>query len=119
MRDYPGSTRYTPEELQAFTDPDVAVQAAATRAHGAEIAAFLEYIIKKHDIPKIRDVNGRKVNGLTLLTWSLSNIVAFSFLGNAQCFSKETTDFLDQYLRTVVLYGKWHLRPDTYVSRRR
>lgn len=105
MRDYPRSSRYTPEELAAFSDPDVNVQAAAIKAHGEEIAAFIEYFIKKYDIPKIKCVDGRKTGGLALLTWSMSNILAFAFLGNARYFAKSTQDLLAQYLRTVVLHG--------------
>ena len=70
------------------------------------MAGFLEYFIKEHDIPKIEVVDGKKTKGLALLTWSMSNIWAFSFLGNANVFSKTTTDFLSEYLRTVVLYGE-------------
>ena len=106
LRDYPGSTPYTPKELAALSSDDATQQAAATKAHGDEVAAFLEYFIKKHDIPKIVDVSGKRTGGLALVTWSMSNIVAFSFLGNARWFPEETRSFLEQYVRAVVLYGE-------------
>lgn len=106
MRDYLGSTSYTPEELQAYADADLSVQAAAMKAHGEEMATFLECFIKKYNIPKIQVIDGKKTKGLALLTWSMSNILAFSFLGNVTLFPKETVDFLAQYLHTVVLYGE-------------
>ena len=106
LRDYPGSTPYSTDELAALSSDDVTQQTAATKAHGDEVAAFLEYFIKKHGIPKIADADGSRTGGLALVTWSMSNILAFSFLGNVRSLSPETSSFLEQYVRAVVLYGK-------------
>ncbi|KIP03868.1 hypothetical protein PHLGIDRAFT_76932 [Phlebiopsis gigantea 11061_1 CR5-6] len=104
LRDYPGATPFSPEELAALSSDDVTQQTAATKAHGDETAAFLEYFVKKHIIPKIVDADGTRTGGLALVTWSMSNILAFSFLGNARWFPLETSSFLEQYVRAVVLY---------------
>jgi hypothetical protein len=107
MRDYPGSTPYSPEELAALASPDVSIQATALRAHAEELAAFMEYFIKENSIPKLEVLNGQRTGGLALLTWSMSNILAFAVLANAVSFPQEIRELLGLYLRTVVLFGEW------------
>lgn len=106
MRDYPGSTLYSPEELAALANPDASVQAAAVRTHAEELAAFMEHFIEENHIPKLKVSNGQRTGGLALLTWSMSNMLAFAFLANAVSFPQETRELLEQYLRTVVLFGE-------------
>ncbi|EKM49786.1 uncharacterized protein PHACADRAFT_179168 [Phanerochaete carnosa HHB-10118-sp] len=103
MRDYPGSTGYTPEELNAFADPDFTVQDAALRTHGEQLAAFLEYLVRSHEIQPIETVNGKRTKGIALVAWSMGNLLTMTFLGNASKFSAQRTAFLAKYLRTVVM----------------
>ncbi len=105
MRDYPGSSRFSPEELKAIASSDRETQAKAIKALGLQISAFLVHIIKKCDIPKFTEENGKKKGGLALLGWSLGNLVSMSMLGNAGTLPDDTKDFLERYLRTVVMYG--------------
>lgn len=105
MRDYPGSTGYTPEELDALADPDVAIQDAALRAHGEQLAAFLVHLVKTHEIQPAQIVSRKRANGVALVTWSMGNLLGMAFLGNAMKYHEETRDFLAKYLRTVVMYG--------------
>ncbi|THG96355.1 hypothetical protein EW026_g5466 [Hermanssonia centrifuga] len=104
MRDYPGSSRFSPEELKAIASSDRETQAKAIKALGLQISAFLVHIIKKCDIPKFTEENGKKKGGLALLGWSLGNLVSMSMLGNAGTLPDDTKDFLERYLRTVVMY---------------
>ncbi|GJE92656.1 hypothetical protein PsYK624_088110 [Phanerochaete sordida] len=104
MRDYPGSTGYTLEQLRALGSSDIAVQDEAMKTHGAQLAAFLVHVVKNLGIKPIQLVDGRRTNGLALSTWSMGNMLGMAFLGNAPRLQKETTDFLVRYLRTHVMF---------------
>ena len=106
MRDYPGSSPFTPEEVAGMASKDVQEQAGVIREMGRQIATFLAYFIHKYDIPTPRITRGKKNGGLSLLTWSLSNTMSMSLLGNAHTLPKKTKEVLDQYWHTLVMYGK-------------
>lgn len=106
LRDYPGSTPYTAEELAALSNPDPTIQAKAFRSQAEQLVAFLEYFIKQNNIPKLKEFGGTRSGGLVVLTWSMSNVISFSFLGEADTFPRTTRNLLGEYLRTVVLFGK-------------
>lgn len=106
MRDYPGSSPYTQVELEALQSPDTQVQASALKQHGVELAAFLVGYIRDNNIPAPqKSADGNIVGGLAVVSWSLANIVTYSFLSRANDLSINYKDVLGRYLRTVVLYG--------------
>ncbi len=105
LRDYTGSSAYSPSELQMLADADFEAQVSIIRDQGREIAAFLVHYIKGQGIPPIGRREGKRTGGVSLLAWSLANIVSLSFLGNASSLDQETQTFLEAYLRNVVLYG--------------
>lgn len=101
MRDYPGSSSFSPEELKAFsTSPHNAVQEI-----GHQLAAFLVYFVQKYKIPEIRLIDGKQTAGLVFLTWSFSNTFHMSLLGNAHTLPAETKAVLSKYWRRSVMYG--------------
>ena len=104
-RDYPGSTPYNADELEAFKSPDVEKQTAAMQAQGRQIAKFLEYLIGSHNIPPLVCKDGEKYGGISILAWSLGSIILLPFLGHAHLLEEPTRNVLEGYLRTVVLYG--------------
>ena len=101
MRDYPGSSPFSPQEILAFSNsPHEAV-----RELGQQFAAFLVYFVQKYGIPEVQVVNGKRASGIAFLTWSFSNTFHMSLLGNAHTLPKETKALLERYWRRSVLYG--------------
>lgn len=109
LRDYPGSTPYSPSELDALCSPgrDVDQQKAAIRTLGLEISAFLKHIFTTAGLPEISESDGRKLGGVVLMSWSLGNIWTLSMLTNAEHLDHETKVILPSYLRTLVMYGEY------------
>lgn len=109
LRHYPGSTPLSSAELAALKS-DAGSQASFTRDRGLEIAAFLEWFIRKENIPKktpsLDRIDGDQIaGGLSLLGWSSGNCITLSFLAHADVLSKESQDSLNTYLRAFVIYG--------------
>ncbi|PSR71718.1 hypothetical protein PHLCEN_2v12422 [Hermanssonia centrifuga] len=104
QRDYPGSTPYTPSELDLLASPNVEDQELALRAQAQEIAAFLVHLTKSTDIQPVRETNGRRIGGLVLLGWSLGNFIPLSLFGNAEHLDVETRTLLEIYLRSLVVF---------------
>ena len=104
-RDYPGSSRFTKEELERLRSTESGIQAAVVQVLGHELAVFLQYLVRNVGIPKIVEKKGKRVGGLAVIAWSLGNLVSLSMLGNASSLPGEVQETLGQYLHTVVLYG--------------
>ena len=106
LRDYPGSTPFSPEELGNLCSSDVEKQRAAFCAQGMEIATFLKNFILAEQIPQCQVVNGRRVGGIVLLAWSISTINALAMLGNEASLASDVKSVLADYLRTCILFGQ-------------
>ncbi|KAJ3555733.1 hypothetical protein NM688_g2410 [Phlebia brevispora] len=104
MRDYPGSSGFSEEELEALGSADPDIQAGATRNLGQDIAICLEFLVRTLEIPAITETQGRRNGGIALVGWSMGNMSTLAMLGKAQDLPEETIQFLQAYLRTVVLY---------------
>ena len=106
LRDYSGSSAYTPAEMGSLLSKDVETQRAVTRAHGLEIAAFLKHIITTEKLPTLSEVEGHKVGGVVLLSWSMGNLWSLSLFGNIEHLAEDTKAILQRSLRTLVLHGE-------------
>ena len=105
MRDYAGSSPFSPKELEEFsTAPHNAV-----REIGRQFAAFLADFVQTHQIPEIKVTDGKRTAGLVFLTWSFSNTFHMSLLGNAHTLPKSTKTLLSKYWRRSVMYGTYHI----------
>ncbi|KAJ3553767.1 hypothetical protein NM688_g3442 [Phlebia brevispora] len=104
MRDYPGSSAYTPSELQMLANPEYEAQEAAVLQRGNEIATFLKYVIEHERIPAFEEREGARTGGIALLTWSMGNVFSMTLLGNIDSLGEETRSLLHRYLRSVVIY---------------
>ena len=106
-RDYPGSTPYSPAELDAFGaagSPEI--QEAAMREEGFQLARFLESFIAKEKIPPIaRDRDGKRTGGLSVMAWSLGNVNLLPLMANAYLLEGDTKALLQLYLRTFLHFG--------------
>ncbi|RPD77401.1 alpha/beta-hydrolase [Lentinus tigrinus ALCF2SS1-7] len=105
LRDYPGSTPYTQQELQELRGPSREQQEKALRARASELAAFLQWLIQIGDIPSAHDSSdGSTTGGIALLSWSAGNCQTMALFAYADQLPKETRKLLDAYLRSYVLY---------------
>lgn len=105
-RPFPGSTPFTPEELNITltggsgdADRDGQIE-----ARGHEIATFVAEFVKKFDLPPLSS-DGKK-GGVALLGWSVGAVYAFAAVGTADTLPKGVKDVLSANLRSLIIYGK-------------
>ncbi|KAI0079434.1 hypothetical protein K474DRAFT_656021 [Panus rudis PR-1116 ss-1] len=103
MRDYPGSSPYTPEEYALMTSKNVEDQRNFVKQLGEEVANFLEWFIQTKNISHIVEgVEGAKATGgIALATWSMSSYLSLSLLAYADA---QARPLLERYLRKIILY---------------
>ncbi|OCH91803.1 hypothetical protein OBBRIDRAFT_506278 [Obba rivulosa] len=109
LRDYPGSTPYSPAEIDAIFSQDAERQGEYMQARGLEISAFLSWLISKEKLPPITQDNGNTSGGIALLGWSTGSAIPFSLVAHADKLSADIRDLLGAYLRTCFLWD-----PPTY-----
>ncbi|EMD32121.1 hypothetical protein CERSUDRAFT_99804 [Gelatoporia subvermispora B] len=63
LRDYPGSTPYSQEELGVIVSHDAQRQSDFMQARGLEIATFIEWLIRKEDLAKISEDAAQEISG--------------------------------------------------------
>ena len=107
LRDYPGSSLYTNSELESFESDSQDFQDVAVRDLGRQMAALLTAIVRKEALPPATIKDGKSTGGISLLTWSMSNLVSLSLLANVGTFEKEIREGLETHLRTVILHGEY------------
>lgn len=94
-------------------NPNHQIQEVFIHDQGHEIAMFLEKYIRANNLPlpRVSDVHGegKVLSGVVLTAWSMGNAILTSTLANAVSLSEDTRTLLDQYLRSVVLYGTYDL----------
>ncbi|EED78969.1 predicted protein [Postia placenta Mad-698-R] len=104
LRDYPGSTPFSPSELDALRS-DKADQATFISDRGMELARFLEWFILEHDLPpKALSHKSEAAGGLSILGWSLGNCPIMSMLASAHALPEATRKLLDMHLRSFIVY---------------
>ena len=106
LRDYPGSTPFSAEELADLCSSDVEKQRASFCAQGLEVATFLKNFIVFEQIPPCLEVDGRREGGVVLFAWSIATIHILAMLGNEAVFPDDVKTVLNRSLRTCVLYGQ-------------
>ncbi|EKM50136.1 uncharacterized protein PHACADRAFT_130755 [Phanerochaete carnosa HHB-10118-sp] len=104
LRDYPGSTKFSEEEMDAIKSGDPEIQAGAMKAQGQQVAAFLRHFATTYGIPPTTQADGKLVGGMTLVTWSMSTNLSMSLLAHAGSLPAETREVLGDYLRTIILH---------------
>lgn len=111
LRDYPGSTPYSPAELDVIFSQDVDSQADFMQARSMEIASFLVWLVKGENLPPIStssipiNEDGKPSGGIALLGWSSGSALVLSLVANADKLPAETQELLDAHLRTCFLWG--------------
>ncbi|KAI0632495.1 Alpha/Beta hydrolase protein [Trametes polyzona] len=109
LRDYPGSTPLSEEEIDGLRGPSVDVQDRTLRDRGLEIAAFCRWFIETEKIPPVREsvtpegVRAR-VGGLSILSWSGGNCTTVAMFAHVDKIPEETRRLFDTHLRSFILY---------------
>ncbi|EMD32120.1 hypothetical protein CERSUDRAFT_88392 [Gelatoporia subvermispora B] len=109
LRDYPGSTTYTSDELSVVFSQDAKRQADFMQQRSQEIAAFLVWLIQQENLPPISEVGGKASGGIAVLGWSSGSSFVLSLVANADKLAPDDRDFLASYLRICILWD-----PPTY-----
>ena len=106
MRNYPGSTPYSAEELESLEGRPGAPE-AMLQARGAEVAEFIRWFIETEDIPPIheRADDHALVGGISLLSWSGGNLPTISMLAHAGELPEQTCTVLETYYRSFIMFG--------------
>ena len=105
MRDYRGSSTYSPEEIAGLKSSNPELEAAAGRQFARDVAGFLTYVCTTQGVPPLAVDGDRKTGGVALVTWSLSNIALLSIMGDPDTLDATSAAVLARYMRTAVLYG--------------
>ncbi|KAL7280203.1 hypothetical protein ACG7TL_006622 [Trametes sanguinea] len=107
LRGYPGSTDYSPADLDKLRDSNPESQEQAMAERGLEIAEFLRWYIDTEAIPPITlTPEGISTGGISLLSWSGGNWFTVAMFGNAGKIPESTRKLLKTYLRSFVMFGK-------------
>ena len=103
MRDYPGSTPNTKEELEDLGNSDPQRQAKYIKSAALQIGTFVAKAITLLSLPA--PSSDKDVGGVTVLGWSSGTLYMSSLLAHAADLPKEDKVLLEKYLRTVVMFG--------------
>lgn len=106
LRDYPGSTPCTDDEVENICSTDASTQELAVRAQGKEIATFIKNFVAAENPPAVKEVDGKKTGGVAVMSWSLGNAWSLSLLANLEYIDDATRFVLEKWLRTFILYGE-------------
>jgi hypothetical protein len=98
-RDYPGSTKYTDDNLNDLNEG----KAVFMERLGAEVAHLLVWFADTHKIPKI-SADG-KSGGFCLMGWSMGNATPMALFAYPDFVGIETYAKLEPYVRQLILYG--------------
>ncbi|KAJ8086067.1 hypothetical protein PM082_004886 [Marasmius tenuissimus] len=102
-RPFPGSTPFTPEELQitltgGSSDEE---RAAYAEARGHELANFIDRFIQQFQLPAIT-ANGQ--GGSVVWGWSIGALLPVWAIGNAKTLPADVQTRLGANLRSLILY---------------
>lgn len=107
LRDYPGSTPWSQSDIDSIMKKrDNAKD--VINGLGQELAAFLAWFIKTEQIPRKAgdNVPGRQSGGISVLAWSMGNLVPLSLLAHLDKLSEERRALIEGYLRSYIMFGK-------------
>lgn len=98
-REYPGSSKYTEEDLADLH----AGRVEFLHQRGHEVGNFLAWFAESHAIPRIS--NNGKSGGFAVLGWSIGTNALLSLLAFPAAIPAELNIQLKLYLRKLILYG--------------
>jgi pimeloyl-ACP methyl ester carboxylesterase len=103
-RSFPGSTPFSPDELNIVMNGgndqqrDVEIE-----ARGHEIASFIDIFTQKQNLPPISDDG--KSGGIILLGWSLGNALSLAAISSSHSLSHDVRSRFASSIRALIVYG--------------
>lgn len=105
LRDHKGSTPFSDQDRSNITSGIAETQVDFMKQRVAELAAFFVWIIEKEKISPLREVQGKRTGGFSLVAWSGGNAYATTFFAYAESIPQEQRELLEKHMRSYVLYG--------------
>ncbi|KDR73326.1 hypothetical protein GALMADRAFT_142438 [Galerina marginata CBS 339.88] len=100
-RNYPGSSPFTPEELDVVLKGTEEEKDAWMKDRGHEVGKFISQIIQEKNLPPISPDG--KAGGIVLLGWSLGVGETNAAIAHADTLASSIRDRLKSYIRAYVL----------------
>ena len=102
-RNYPGTTPYSEEEINALVNGTKEQKDAWHRDRGHEVGIFIHNLISKENIPPISA--DRETGGIILLGWSAGAGDANATIAHANTLPSDIRSHLALYIRSVIIQG--------------
>ncbi|KAI0043485.1 hypothetical protein FA95DRAFT_1546320 [Auriscalpium vulgare] len=103
-RDYPETTPFSPDELEALGSADLVIRAKALGQQGLDVGHFLAWFVRTQSVPP---VSGR-FGGIALVAWSLAHTPLAGLLAFADQLPEDVRSVLGTYLRAYCIYDAPH-----------
>ncbi|KAI0040053.1 hypothetical protein FA95DRAFT_1577199 [Auriscalpium vulgare] len=100
-RNYPGSSPFTPDELNIMAGGTPAQKTKFMRARGHELARFVDAFMQRHGLPCL-SADGRS-GGVALMGWSLGCSVVVPTLAHVETLPDAVKARLGANIRAVIL----------------
>ncbi|KAF8716354.1 hypothetical protein AX14_012383 [Amanita brunnescens Koide BX004] len=100
-RNYPGTTPYSEEEINALVNGTKEQKDAWHRDRGHEVGIFIHNLISKENIPPISA--DRETGGIILLGWSAGAGDANATIAHANTLPSDIRSHLALYIRSVII----------------
>ncbi|CDO70848.1 hypothetical protein BN946_scf184801.g41 [Trametes cinnabarina] len=105
LRGYPGSTEYSPFDLDMLRGPSREMQEQAMAERGLELAEFLRWYIETANIPQVLQTpGGLQTGGISVLSWSGGNWHTVSMFANAGKVAEDTHEQVSIFALDVSAY---------------
>ncbi|KAH9478789.1 hypothetical protein JR316_0009250 [Psilocybe cubensis] len=101
-RNYPGSTAFTPAELEVMVNGTDEQRDTWMKNRGHEYAILIDKLIEKYQLPPV--ASDRKSGGVVLYGWSLGSGEANATIAHADTLPASVRDRLQKYLRALILH---------------
>lgn len=102
-RNYANSTPFSLKEVKIIEHGDEEERAKFLGARGHELALFLDWFIKRHNLPPISPDG--KNGGIILIGWSLGCALIFAAISHADSLPIDVQSRLTKYIRKLIMHG--------------
>lgn len=106
-RNYPGSTPYTPEEINTLLNGTKEQRDGWHKDRGHEVGMFIYKLIEKGGIPPISA--DRKTGGIVIHGWSAGAGDANAMIAHAGTLPEDVRSRLASYMRALIIQGAYRL----------
>ncbi len=107
-RDYPGSTPFSPQDLDVFSSPSGEDRRVFLRDRGMEIATFISNFIEQNGLLPISS-DGRS-GGFALVGYGFGSVFALAAVANLDMLSVSFQTRWGTHMRGLLLHGAFEFR---------